>query len=183
MEADWEFQVGGDAPVIEAYWSGFVDLRAHPERVPELIECCELPALADVLIRLNSANSPAWTSKTDIFTPDHIDLDEMHATAESAVHAIACYIDLLRADSIWHLPSNMERDCKEICAELRTSVLRCCRIDIVVRKALVADIDHLGATVYFTACGPTLADAKNRLGECLVTFTQAMVSRPQEKTG
>ena len=27
MEADWEFEVGGEAPVIEASWEGFIDLR------------------------------------------------------------------------------------------------------------------------------------------------------------
>ena len=30
MEADWEFEVGGDAPVIDACWPGFVDLRRIP---------------------------------------------------------------------------------------------------------------------------------------------------------
>jgi hypothetical protein len=30
MEADWEFEVGGDAPVIDALWPGFVDLRLSP---------------------------------------------------------------------------------------------------------------------------------------------------------
>src|SRR4051812_38986462 len=53
MEADWEFEIGGDAPVIEANWKGFVDLCAHPERVSELTECGELPALAEALVRLN----------------------------------------------------------------------------------------------------------------------------------
>jgi hypothetical protein len=38
MEADWEFEVGGDAPVIEAPWPGFVDLRLHPERAWQLSE-------------------------------------------------------------------------------------------------------------------------------------------------
>jgi len=37
MEADWEFEVGPDtaglaAPVIDACWPGFVDLRHNPER-------------------------------------------------------------------------------------------------------------------------------------------------------
>jgi hypothetical protein len=33
LEADWEFEVGGDAPVIDALWPGFVDLRlpSRPE--------------------------------------------------------------------------------------------------------------------------------------------------------
>lgn len=175
MEADWEFDVGGDAPVIEAYWSGFVDLRSEPERVSELIECCELPALADALIRLNGADSPVWTSKTDVFTPDHIDPDEMSATPKEAVHSVACYIDLLLRNPIWDSAAAAERDCKNFCAKLRSTTLRCCRADIVVRTALVADKNGLGATVYLTACGPTLLDANVRLGEALAAFAELFV--------
>jgi hypothetical protein len=175
MEADWEFEVGGDAPVIEAYWSGFVDLRSEPERVSELIECCELPALADALIRLNGADSPVWTSKTDVFTPDHIDPDEMSATPKEAVHSVACYIDLLLRNPIWDSAAAAERDCKTLCANLRSTTLRCCRADIVVRTALVADKNGLGATVYLTACGPTLLDANVRLGEALAAFAELFV--------
>ena len=38
MEADWEIEIGGDAPVIEAHWFGFVDLRIEPSRANELPE-------------------------------------------------------------------------------------------------------------------------------------------------
>ena len=45
MEADWEVEVGGGAPVIEALWPGFVDLRSNPERSGEIDGGCEFPAL------------------------------------------------------------------------------------------------------------------------------------------
>jgi len=38
MEADWEVEVGGGSPVIEALWPGFVDLRLYPERIGEIQE-------------------------------------------------------------------------------------------------------------------------------------------------
>ncbi len=38
MEVDWEVEVGGGAPVIEALWMGFVDLRRNPERLGEIAE-------------------------------------------------------------------------------------------------------------------------------------------------
>lgn len=178
MEADWEFEIGPHTPVIEAYWSGFVDLRAHPERASTLSECRELPGLADALVRLNAVTSPVWSSKTDVFTPETIDLDEMDASADDAAHAIACYIDLLPSgDQIWNLPYKAERDCKNLCAKLRPNLLRNCRVDIVIRSALVADNSNLGATVYFTGCGPTLEFAKARLGECLSVFSEVMVPR------
>ena len=42
MEADWEVEVGGGAPVIEADWPGFVDLRGEPERVNEMEEVAKV---------------------------------------------------------------------------------------------------------------------------------------------
>jgi len=177
MEADWEFDIGGDAPVIEANWSGFVDLRAHPKRVSELSECRELPALADALVALNATDSPVWTSKTDVFVPERIDPDEIAASTNEATHAAACYIDLLpRGERAWANLETAERVCKQICAELRVIDLSRCRVDVIVRTAVLAERDDLGATVYVMACGPTEADARSRLGECLEAFIRVLVS-------
>jgi hypothetical protein len=176
METDWEFEIGGDAPVIAPYWRGFVDLRAHPERAAEISECGELPGLANALVRLNAANSPVWTSKTDVFIPEQVDADEMDASVHEVAYAIACYIDLLqRTDRPWNDPAQAEQACRELCAGLRQKQLECCRIDIVVRKAAEADNNKLGATVYLTACGPTFIEAKDRLGKCLDVFAEAAV--------
>lgn len=175
MEADWEVELGGDAPVIDAHWKGFVDLRAHPERVSELSECCDFPELSDALLRLNGPDSPVWTFKTDVFTLDQVDPDEMDASTDESLSAIACYIDMLQRDKAnWRTLFEAERDSKALCAELRTIRLRCCRTDIVVRRAMVYGCDVLGATVYSTACGPTLAEAKNKLGKCLAALTGAI---------
>jgi hypothetical protein len=177
MEADWEFEIGGDAPVIEAYWSGFIDLRAHPRRISELSECRELPALADALLALNKTDSGVWTTKTDIFIPERIDLDEIAACADEGAHAISSYIDLLRREErAWVNLEIAERDCKQICTRLKMIDLSRCRVDFVVRRAIVAEVDALGATVYLTASGSTDADARSRLGECLDVFTGVMVS-------
>ena len=176
MEADWEFEVAGDAPVIDGCWSGFVNLRTDPERVWEISECRELPALADVLIRLNGADSRVWTSKTDVYTPDRIDADEMDALPDETVCAIACYIDLLqRNDRIWKDSSEAEVECRHICACLRKISLRRCRVDLVIRRAFVVETAQLGATAYLSACGPTHSDTKERLAECLNAFTRVLV--------
>jgi len=178
MEADWEFEIGGDAPVIEANWKGFVDLCAYPDRVSELTECGELPALAEALVRLNAADSPVRTCKVDVFIPEWIDLDEIAASVGDAAHLIACYIDLLpREKTTWFNLEAAERDCKQVCSQLGTIGLSRCRVDVVVRRAVVADGDDLGATVYLTASGSTEADAKSRLGECLNVFTKMICLR------
>jgi hypothetical protein len=180
MEADWEFEIGGDAPVIEPHWQGFVDLRADPRRAVDLAEALLLPGLADALMRLNATGSPVWTCKTDVFVPGPIDPGELDAAAAEASHAIACYVDLLmRSDLQWDLPRDTEIACRELCARLRDIPLRRCRVDMVIRRAHIdPDAHGLGVTTYFTACGETESDAKSRLAECLSLFSQAIVPVP-----
>jgi hypothetical protein len=179
MEADWEFDIGGDAPVIEAYWPGFVNVRDDPARVREIAETDMLPGLAAALLVLNRIGSPAWTCKTDVFVPGQIDPDELSATADEAKFAIACYVDLLmRSDQVWNSASKAEKECRNLCARMREIPLRCCRVDMVVRRALVADVNDLGASVYLSACGRTLAEAKENLSQCLGAFARLMVVAP-----
>jgi hypothetical protein len=181
MEADWEFEVGGDAPIIEAHWPGFVNLRADPRRVVELPEAQQLQGLADALARMNATNSPVWTSKTDVFDPGPLDADELDATREEAQHAIACYVDLLmRSDQKWNFPFKAERSCRALCDRLQEIPLRCCRVDLVIRHAHIRpDVNDLGATAYLTACGRSKADATARLAECLAAFAAAIVTLPE----
>lgn len=181
MEADWEFDICGDAPVIEAHWPGFVSLRKEPWRVDEIAETRMLPGLTAALLRLNEAGSPVWTCKTDVFVPDAIDPDELAATNDEAKVVIACYIDILpRSEQGWNLPSNAEQDCRKLCARLREVSLHCCRIDMVIRRARIgsrsADGNELGATVYLTACGRTSTEAAERLAGCLRTFVRLIAS-------
>src|SRR5215469_6161589 len=98
MEADWEVEIAPDAPVIDGAWAGLVDLRHIPERVNEIGEVVELSALTDVLLRLNSADSPVWTAKCDFWAVEEFDPDEMAVEPGEARVAIACYLDLLPTD-------------------------------------------------------------------------------------
>ena len=58
MEADWEVELGGDAPIIDAFWPGFIDLQKLPNRVSEIAEIRQLPALGKFPgLRLNDAQT------------------------------------------------------------------------------------------------------------------------------
>ena len=178
MEADWEIEIGGDAPVIEAQWAGFVDLRTSPDRARLLAEQGQLPGLADVLIRLNAPESPIWTSKCDVWPVSEFDPYELDASPDLPLLAIACYVDIVpRSEHKWPHTDKAEDACRAICARLRTVPLRCCRVDMVIRRALIlADGKELGITAYFTACGSTLNDAKSVLVEALTAFAASVAS-------
>lgn len=185
MEADWEFEIGEDAPVIDAYWPGFVDLRICPGKAADFAESHQLPGLANVLSCLNASNSRVWTCKTDVFDPGHVDPDELDAATEECGHTVACYIDLLPRSSFqWSTPSETEGDCRLICARLVTQSIRCCRVDLVIRRACVtAYSNDLGITAYLTACGKTEVEAKSKLVECLIVFANVIASMGPSSVG
>jgi hypothetical protein len=179
MEADWEFEVDGDAPVIEAHWTEFVDLRNHPERVKDLPEAAQFPALAVALAQLNAADSPVWTSKCDYWPhleADEFDPDELDAPPGCTAHSVGCFIDLLpRSDQQWALPDLAEKACKHICGLLNAVPLRCCRADLVIRRAFISpDGMDLGITTYLTACGESPIEANRTLEAALAAFIDAL---------
>jgi len=178
MEADWEVEIGNEAPVIDACWEGFVDLRRVPERAADLPEARECTALKDALIRLNSPSSPVWTSKCDVWRPAEFDADEMDAPGEAGKCALACYIDLLpRSDQQWGSPTEAVAACQALCSRIRDVPLRNCRADLVVRGALVApERQTLGITAYLTACGSRPGHALAALDSALAAFADSVLN-------
>jgi hypothetical protein len=184
MEADWEIEIGGESPVIEAYWPGFVDLRLHPERASQLPEAAALPALARALEVLNAETSPLWTSKCDfwpILDASGFDLDELDAPPGCDAYGVGGYLDLFpRQDHKWVQPATAAADCKHLCTLLRAVPLRCCRIDLIVRQAILDSANltdgsvRLGVTAYFTACGPTHAEATAAIQAALAKFARVL---------
>ena len=179
MEADWEFEVGGDALAIDVRWAGFVDLRNAPGAAREFAEVTQLPALAAVLERLNAGSSPVWTSKCDFYPvlqSDEFDPDELDAPPGLCSDAMACYIDVLpNFAEGWSEPHMAESACRQACSALGRVPLRCCRVDLIVRRAMT-DVDSvgLGVTAYISACGSSAGEAKGTLGSALAAFADAL---------
>ena len=176
MEADWEIEIGGDAPLIEAHWPGFVNLQLHPERAGDLAEALQIEGLASALIRLNANDSPVWTTKCDVWPTVDFDADELDAPHVEGLHAVACYIDILpRNPRAWLVRENAVQWCKELCARVRCLPLGSCRADLVVRGAVMnADRCDVGVTTYLTACGPSDEEARSRLASALAVFLDAV---------
>ena len=181
MEADWEVEIGQGAPVIDPHWPGFVDLRQTPECARQLPEVAWLRGLDDALVRLNRAQSPVWTAKCDVWPLDagEFDADEMNAPLESAAFGQGCYIDLLpTSEPQWSVPATAVSWCKDICSLLRAIPLPCCRVDLIVRSAVLSpDRMDIGITAYLTSCGPTAEDATQVLQAALSRFADALCGR------
>lgn len=176
MEADWEVEIGGDAPVIDATWTGFIDLRTRPDRVWEISEIRHLPALAQALCRLNAQSSSVWTAKCDVWSVDALDPIELDASPGSSNSAVALYIDLLpRSDQQWAFPQKVIASCEEFCTRLHRRPVRACRADLIVRCASIAPgVKDLGVTAYLTACGSAESEAAAQLANALAAFVDAV---------
>jgi hypothetical protein len=171
-------EIAPDAPVIDAAWSGYIDLRSDPTRVTEIEETAQFPALAHALLRLNQPASPVWTAKCDVWPVAEFDPDELEADTTTAQSALGCYIDLL--------PSNPEHFstldataewCRRLCLELRTRQMRQCRVDAIVRRAFFTpDSTGLGITAYLTGCGPAESEAAESLSRALDALADSLIA-------
>jgi hypothetical protein len=186
MEADWEVEVGPEAPVIDALWPGFVDLRSAPRQAHTFPEVAQLPPLAAVLARLNAPASPVWTSRCDVWPLEDFDPDEMDAPRGVALHALACYIDLLPGSRVqWPQLALAVDWCKLLCVRLRAIPLPSCRADCVVRSAVIdPERSEFGLTAYLSAAAPAPAAASGALASALAAFADAiLLAEPPEKPG
>ncbi len=165
MEADWEVEIGGGAPVIEAEWPGFVDLRSHPERIAEIAEAAAFPPLAALLLALNAPESLVWTSKCDMWEP------------EPAVQA--AYIDLLSLEGkVFIRWQQAEAFCREYVARLAQIALPVlgaeCSLDLVIRQAVAGQAEGFGITAYLSAKATHPTDASAALASIMATFVDAL---------
>jgi hypothetical protein len=179
MEADWEVEIGGDAPVIEAEWPGFIDLRVQPSRISEISEATTFLPLADLLLALNRESSRVCTSKCDVWEPDS--------------SAFACYIDLLPRDrKVFSQWQQGEVFCREVVARLKSAELThlnperraCgpmesspeCNVALVIRQAIAGQTEGFGITAYLSAKAGCSTEAAAALAATMAAFVDALLS-------
>lgn len=174
MEADWEVEIGEGAPVIDAAWDGFVDLRGRPELISSIAEAQAQPGLSAALLALNCPTSLVSTSKTDIWSTAAFDPDEFEADPGKATTAQICYVDmLLREERAQRSLDDCRSFWEGVCLWLKWHPLPACRVDFILRQACLApDRVGFGATVYVAGCGATSAEA----GESLTRALQLCVA-------
>jgi hypothetical protein len=179
MEVDWEVEVGGGAPVIEALWPGFVDLRRNPERLVEIAEAAAFPPLARLLLALNAAESPVWTAKCDVWEPElsaaGFAITNTPETPSRAPTALACYIDLLpRAGLLFAQWQQAESFCRAWVAGLEPVPMPDSRVELIVRQAVAGDANGFGVTAYLSGMGQDLSAASQALAAALDAFVESI---------
>lgn len=165
MEADWEVEVGGGAPVIEAYWPGFVDLRRDPGRIAEIAEAAGFAAFAKLLLALNSPDSPVWTAKCDLWEPD----------GDGTEAALAVYVDVLpRAGLVFADWQEAVDCCRQWTARMAVAEAPECGVELIVRQAFADPAEGLGVTAYLRSEGRGRPAAAEALSRGLAAFAGAI---------
>jgi hypothetical protein len=169
MDADCEVEIGGGAPVIEALWPGFVDLRSGPECIGQIQEATDFPPLAALLLALNGEASPLWTSKCDRWEQEPAEL------AAGARCGLACYVDLLPVQTAVFLTwQQAEAFCLQWVARLGPVSAPQCRVEFVVRQAVAGETEGFGVTAYLAASGRDRSDAAQALATFMTAFADAI---------
>jgi hypothetical protein len=186
MEVDWETEVGGGAPIIDAGWAGFVDLRRQPGRVHEISEAAAFPPLAHLLLKLNGAHSAVWTSKCDLWQP--------------APAALACYVDMLPRDgSVFPCLPEAETFCRQLSAILGSWVPReamekaigtaalepgrdsayapdlQASLTLVIRQAFAIGAEGFGVTAYLGTEQPSVTEARKAMASAMAALADALL--------
>jgi hypothetical protein len=163
MDIDWEVEIGGGAPVIEAHWPGFIDLPAHPESINEIAEASAFPPLADLLIKLNTPTSPVWTSKCDVWQPEQ--------------GGLACYVDLIPKDeSAFSEWKRVEGLCRALTSQMIADDESDCSatVMLIVRQAMADQAEGFGITAYFSA---DVGSPEIVIIRAMVAFSNAIQSK------
>lgn len=181
MEADWEVEIGGGASVIEAHWPGFIDLRTHPERICEIAETKEFAPLAVFLLRLNSDQSPLWTSKCDVWRPEqgglafYVDMLPRHGDvfADWKQAETFCRDLIMKFMSPGSIGSKAEQSRRFVFANDEKTGIEA-NLTLVIRQAITGHSEGFGITAYFSADGPDLEAAGKALVRGMRLFTDSL---------
>ena len=168
MLADWTAACGPDDPVLVVPWSDsqsgahFVNLRAEPFDIAEIIEAEGYPAMRRALRSLNASTSAFLTAKCDVWTlyPEvaaeqletlRLELD---LSDEDVAFGVGSYIDLVPRERSLFASAHVATDLLSRVARRAARLAHPhASLELVLRPAVVelkAALEGYSATLYIT---------------------------------
>ncbi len=137
MQADFSFELGGDAPALEIPWSSddphvrYYDLKTHPELVQKIPEAAAYPELGAFLSRISAAEFPLATAKCDAWASNEVAPDE----EIFGDHKFVSYVDLVFVDERERCSfEKHEAFAKELCRLLGQAPEIAATVELVIRN-------------------------------------------------
>lgn len=190
MEADWSVEIGGEAPVIDIGWPGWIDLSQDTAQVHSLDEAQAFPPLGQAL-RIILCDCKLFAStKCDFWMEDFADEaeasgpDAFCSDAENCQRIAGCYIDLLPQQlADWSQLTTVERWVRAFTQTLRRADCPNARVEIVLRQAFFSATTGIGLSLYAYGCGATDATARSALERALKILLEGIRTAPEPGPG
>lgn len=181
MLMEWTTECGPEDPVLVVPWSSadgslrWVDLRSDPDALDEITEADGHPPLLAALRSLNSARSPVFTAKCDVWLMNADEVaavrDDLLLEADVATEGVACYIDLLWRDrgvfASRHRTEQVLYRLDRLVGELSHSLAK---VEAVLRPSVVdlgSVVEGFALTLYVKGVGVDAAEANERWAAAL----------------
>jgi hypothetical protein len=168
--AEFDVEIGGDAPTLVIPWSAddgscaFFDLAENPGLIDKLPESRD-PELRNALIRLNTAGGRFMTAKCDLWTTRDLSDEEMIFDSE---WKFASYTDVLwREDGLRADFSRCESVMRAWVERLRAEAQDFACVGFVLRACKAWKQQGFYWTVYASGFGATASEARTAWGKGL----------------
>ncbi len=169
MEADWSVELGGDAPVIDQGWPGWIDICQDPSRIARLDEVNTFPPLGKALRWVLESNCGMLPTKCDFWTREEL-VNACEYDADSGTNSTTanCFVDLMpQAATHWMHLASAEHWAEATVKKLQGIPCRNSRVEVVLRQAFKNDLSFLGVSLYISACGISTTQAMSTLTSAL----------------
>lgn len=185
MESDWTVACGADDPWIVVPWASedgsmqYIDLRANPDRVGEIPEAVQYPALLAKLLEWNHFDSPIYTAKSDVwsYTGEEFYAEDLPGFG----YAQGCYVDLVSRElECFSSFAACEQKLRAWTGVARGIPLENARCEWMLRRARILPAggegstssvcDGFAITLYVWGYGATLAAATFSWSDALATL-------------
>ncbi|HEY0307041.1 MAG TPA: hypothetical protein VGB94_02680 [Acidobacteriaceae bacterium] len=197
FQATWAIALAENSPVLVVPWSdeagrvAYVDLRLQPERMDEILEAREFPALGRMLQELNAMGSPWATAKCDRWVLDDEDLEaaaldlDFLGDVNFAQAGVGSYIDFYSRDaalfgSLEHhrvLLVRLTRDASQATDDPANALL-----EFTLRRCIAEDSEGFAITAFLYAVGRDAVDAEAKWAAALAALTQILLAAGGEGT-
>lgn len=178
MLAEFTVEMGGEAPALELPWVSadgtrqFIDLRAEPQRLPEIEEVRAYPPLREFLLALNARSSPLGSVKCDAWSTSELAEEDQ---IFGAPLKFVAYVDVVfQEPALQTSQARHEQFGQALCELLARAPELPCAAELVLRRCYFHDPVAPGAsrdgyclTLYVTGYGEEEEQARQRGGIAL----------------
>jgi hypothetical protein len=186
MQADYALELGRNDPALELPWQSadgatrYLDVKNHPELLPQISEASAVPELAALLARINAHDFPFATAKCDSWYTLELSPEEQIFGAESK---FVSYVDLVfAADESRTSLEKHEALAKSLCELLKRAPEMKAAIELIIRRchyhpenSPLESISGFSITAYVSGFGHSEPEARLRWSIALKLLQHALV--------